>query len=136
MRHVSSLILRLCLITAFGAPVLAQDAPPKEAFRAIHLVNLKSPADVAAVQAALADLNKAMANAGYPDVRYRLYKVVGKQAGGYAYLWESSWPGGDVYDKVHQHPEWIASSRKHPELDALMKDEVYNRYVEVPAAKK
>ena len=78
MRHVTSLILHLYLIAAFGAPVLAQDAPPKEAFKAVHLVNLKSPADVAALQAALADLNKAMANAGYPDIRYRLYKVVGK----------------------------------------------------------
>ena len=136
MRHVTSLILHLCLITAFAAPALAQDAPPKEAFKAVHLVNLKSPADVAALQAAIADLNKAMANAGYRDIKYRLYKVTGKQAGAYGYLWESSWPGGDVYDKVHKNAEWIASSQKHPEIDALMKDEVYNRYVEVPTAKK
>ena len=129
-------MVHLSLIAAFATPVLAQDAPPQEAFKAVHLVNLKSPADLAALQAALADLNKAMANAGYPDIRYRLYKVAGKQAGAYAYLWESSWPGGEVHEKVHKHPEWIASSKKHPELDALMKDEVYNRYVEVPAAKK
>jgi len=29
-----------------------------------------------------------------------------------------------------------ASSQKHPELERLMKDEVYNRDVEVPVAKK
>lgn len=135
MRHVRSLIPHLFLIAAFGATVLAQDAPPKEAFKAVHLVNLKSPADVAALQAALADINKVVANAGYRDVRYRLYKVTGKQAGTYGYLWESSWPGGEVYDKVHKSAEWSASSKKHPGLDVLMKDEVYNRYVEVPTAK-
>ncbi len=136
MRHVTSLILHLVVIAAFGTPVLAQDAPPKEAFKAVHLMNLKSPADVTAVQVAIADMNKAVATAGYPNIRYRLYKVVGKQAGAFAYLWESSWPGGDVYDKVHNHPEWIASSQRHPELAAYMKDEVYNRYVEVAAGKK
>jgi hypothetical protein len=136
MKYVRSLILHLLLIAAFGTPVLAQDAPPKEAFKTVHLVNLRSPADVAALQAAIADMNKVVANAGHPDVRYRLYKVIGKQAGPYGYLWESSWPGGEAYDRVHKHPEWIASSKKHPELDVLMKDEVYNRYVEVPAAKK
>jgi hypothetical protein len=136
MKHVRSLIPHLFLIAAFGATVLAQDAPPKEAFKTVHLANLKSAADVAALQAAIADMNKVVANAGYRDVRYRLYKVTGKQAGAYAYLWESSWPGGDAYDKVHKSAEWTASSKKHPELDALMKDDLYNRYVEVPTAKK
>ena len=136
MKHARRLIPHLFLIAAFGAMVLAQDAPPKGPFKTVHLTNLKSAADVAALQTAIADMNKAVASAGHRDVRYRLYKVSGEQAGTYGYLWESSWPGGDVYDKVHKHPEWIASSRKHPELDGLMKDEVYNRYVEVPAAKK
>jgi hypothetical protein len=135
MKHVNSLILHLVLIAAFGMPVLAQDAPPKEAFRAVHLVSLK-PSDVPALQGVIADMNEAVANAGYPTIRYRLYKVIGKQAGAHSYLWESSWPSGEVYDKVHNHPAWIASTRKHPELEALMKDEVYNRYVEVSAGKK
>lgn len=136
MRHVRSLVPQLFLLATFGATVLAQDPPPKEAFKAVHLVNLKSPADVAALQASLADINKVVANAGYRDVRYRLYKVIGKQAGAYAYLWESSWPGGEVYAKVHQSAEWSAASKKHPELDVLMKDEIYNRYVEVSPATK
>ena len=136
MRQVHSLVLHLVVIAAFATPALAQDAPPKEAFKALHLVTLKSAADVTTLQAAIADMNKAVATAGHPDIRYRVYKVFGKQAGAHNYLWESSWPSGDVYQKVHEHPEWVAASRKHPELEALMKGEVYNRYVEVPAAKK
>ena len=136
MKHARRLIPHLFLIAAFGAMVLAQDAPPKGPFKTVHLTNLKSPADVAALQAAIADMNKVVANAGYRDVRYRLYKATGQQAGAYGYLWESSWPSGDAYDKVHKSAEWTASTQKHPELDALMKDDIYNRYVEVRTGKK
>lgn len=129
------LALSVALCATLASTVLAQEAPPKEAFKAVHLVTLKSAADVASLQAALDDLNAAVAEAGYPDVRYRLYKVVGKQAGDYSHLWESSWPGGAVYDKVHKSAEWQAAAKKHPEMAALMKSEVYNRYVEVPSAK-
>ena len=114
MKHVRRLIPCLFLISAFAAMVLAQDAPPKGPFKTVHLTNLKSAADVTALQAAIADMNKVVANAGYRDVRYRLYKVSGEQAGAYGYLWESSWPGGDAYDKVHKSAEWTASTTKHP----------------------
>jgi len=136
MRHVTSRIVPLVLIALFATSAVAQDAAPKEPFKAMHLVTLKTPADIAALQAAITDMNKAVATAGYPGIRYRLYKVVGKQAGEYSYLWESTWPGGEVYDKVHNHPEWIATTKRHPKLDVLMKDQIYNRYVEVLAAKK
>ena len=51
------------------------------------------------------------------------------------YMWESSWPSGAVYDEVHKTPAYQAATEKHPEMDELMKTEVYNRYVEVTAAR-
>jgi hypothetical protein len=81
-------------------------------------------------------MNAVVAKAGHPDVRYRLYKVVGKQSGNYNYLWESTWPSGDVYDKVHKSAGWESAMKRHPQADDLMKGEVYNRYVEVAPAKK
>ena len=131
MKHVR--IVVLCVIVLFpmcAARAQTQDATPKGAFKAVHLVNLKTPADVATLQSAIADMNTAIAKAGAKDVRYRLYKVTGTQAGIQAYMWESSWPSGEVYDKVHKSAEWIAASKKHP-LDAVTTDEIYNRYVEV-----
>jgi hypothetical protein len=136
MNRVTSLILPFVLVGAFGTAVRSQEAPPKEPFKTVHLANLKSAADVAALQAAIADMNKVVADAGHRDIRYRLYKVTGKQAGPHGYLWESSWPSGDAYDKIHQSAAWMSSMQKHPQLDAIMKDELYNRYVEVTAAKK
>lgn len=128
--------LSAVLSVTLGASALAQEAPPGGPFRAVHLVDLKSPAQVAQLQAALDDMNRAIAAAGFPNIRYRLYKVVGKQNGNYNYLWESSWPSGDVYNEVHKNEAWLAATKRHPEIDVLMKDEVYNRYVEVAPAKK
>ena len=132
MKQSKRIALLLVLSAVLGTIVLAQEAPPKEPFRTVHLVALASAAEAAVLQAALEDVNAVMAQAGHPDVRYRLYKVVGEQAGPYNYLWESSWPGGEAYDKVHKSQEFIAVWKKHPEVETLMKNEVYNRYVEVP----
>lgn len=130
------IVLSVVLSAALGAVAFAQEPPPEGPFKAVHLVGLKSPADVAQLQTALEDMNRAVAAAGFSNIRYRLYKVVGKQDGNYNYLWESSWPSGDVYTRVHKSEDWLAATRKHPEIETLMKDEVYNRYVEVMPAKK
>jgi hypothetical protein len=60
-----------------------------------------------------------------------LYKVSGKQAGDYNYMWEAAFPSGSVYDAVHKSPDFLAAIKKHPEVEQLRKNEVYNRYVEV-----
>ncbi|PYR88312.1 MAG: hypothetical protein DMF84_28705 [Acidobacteria bacterium] len=129
-------VTRLVLIAAFAVTALAQDAPPKEPFKTVHLVNITSPADVAAMQETIADLNAVVAKAGYSDTRYRLFKVTGTQAGTYNYLLESSWPGGEAYDQVHRSPEWLAAAQKHPDFPRITKDQVYNRYVEVLPTKR
>ena len=125
----------MLVMSALAAPAFAQETPPKEPFKAVHLLNLKSDADVAALQRGIADQNAVVEKVGVRDTKYRLYKVSGKQNGAYTYLMESSWSGAEAYDKVHKSPEWQALSKKHPGLDPIMKDEVYNRYVEVRPAK-
>jgi hypothetical protein len=127
---LATIVLGMVVISA-----AAQDPPPAPAFKAVHLTNL-TPQQVAALQAWMADMNAAIAKAGHPDIRYRLHKVTGTQSGKYEYMWESSWPGGDAYSRIHNSPEWKAVSEKHPGLEALMQDEVYNRYVEVLPEKR
>ena len=130
MTYFRLLVLAAALLAAAPPSGLAQEAPPTEAFKAVHLTTL-TPQQVAALQAWMRDINAAIEKAGHKDVRYRLYKVTGKQSGRYEYLWESSWPSGQVYKAVHDSPEWKAVGAKHPGLDQLLKDEIYNRYVEV-----
>lgn len=134
MRRRNWMLLLVLLVAVLRTGTRAQEPTPKEAFKAVHLVTLTS-ADVATLLSALADINAAVAKAGHPEVRYRLYRVVGKQAGNHNYMWVSSWPSGAVYDKVHQSPVWQTATKKHPQMEQLMKNEVYNRYVEVASAK-
>jgi hypothetical protein len=129
------LIIGVVLVGMTLISAVAQEAPPAQAFKAVHLTNL-TPEQVAALQAWMTDMNAAMAKAGHPEIRYRLYKVIGKQAGKYEYLWESSWPSGDVYTKIHNSPEWRAVVERHSGIDAVLRDETYNRYVEVMPEKR
>src|SRR5262249_20681262 len=85
-RTFATVVVFLGLIAAG----LAQEAPPKEPFKAMHLLNLKSEADVAAMLRGIADQNTVVEKMGIRDTKYRLYKVVGKQNGSYTYLMESS----------------------------------------------
>lgn len=113
----------------------AQEPPPAQAFKAVHLANL-TPQQVAALQAWMADMNAVIAKAGHKEIRYRLYKVTGTQSGRYEFIWESAWPSGEVYTKIHNRPEWKAVADRHPGLDGVMRDEIYNRYVEVMPEKR
>ena len=124
------LLLMLC-----ATPAAAQEAPPSSAFRAIHLMEL-TDSEAETVQTALADFNSVLAKMGYADIRYRLYKVFGPQAGRYNYLWESVWPSGQIYQKVHDSAEWVSVAERNSALNALMKDELYNRFVEVAPLKR
>lgn len=134
MKHLRFFALSVFLATTI-VTVAAQEPPPAGAFRAVHLVSL-TPQQVAALQAWMADMNAVIAKAGHKEVRYRVYKVTGKQSGKYDFMWESVWPSGDVYLKIHNLPEWKSVADRHPGVNELTKDEIYNRYVEVTPAKR
>lgn len=130
MTNLKSLSVVVSLLVVTCVPAGAQDPAPTGAFRAVHLVNL-TPQQVSVLQAWMADMNTMIAKAGHKEVRYRLFRVTGKQAGPYEYMWESAWPSGEVYKKIHDNPQWKAVGARHPDVDAVLKEEIYNRYVEV-----
>ena len=127
------------LFVALLTPVSAQDSPPppKEPFKAVHVLNLKSDADLAALVAWMTEANAIVAKMGVRDTKYRLYKVAGQQAGTFAYLLESAWSGGDAYEKTHKSADFQALQNKHPKMATILSDDnqIYNRYVEVPLKK-
>jgi hypothetical protein len=136
MRLARWIAFAFALIATIGtAAPRAQEPAPQQAFKTVHLVTL-TDAEASTLSTALGDVNAAVAQAGHPEVRYRLFKVAGKQAGSHSHVWEASWPGGAVYDKVHASPAVKAAIAKHPVVEELRKNEVYNRYVEVTAAKR
>ena len=136
MNRSASLIIRFAFYATAGlASAMAQseDLPPDQPFQAVHLINVPSADAEKQLLAALTDINAAIAKAGCPKCGYHLWKVAGTQAGGYNYLWTSSWPGREVYIKVHTSADYQTAIGRHHDLESIMRSQTYNRYVEVTA---
>jgi hypothetical protein len=102
------------------------------ALKSHHLFNLPAGITEADFVAVLRDMNSAVAEAGYPEAGYRLWKVTGEQAGEYAYLWEGNWPSQAAYDSIHNHAAYVAAADSVPsEFGIPQEAQVYNRYVEI-----
>ena len=129
MTRATLFLSLLCLIltTSAGAQEQSADRP----FKTIHLVTLDS-AQEAKLTGTIVQFNAAIVKAGFPNAQYRLYKVEGKQQGQYSHLWEASWSGQAEYEKIHSLPVYQEASAALKNLMPLMKDEVYNRFVEIP----
>src|SRR5262249_45256325 len=110
------------------------DTPPNQPFQAIHLIKLEA-GDADKLAAALTDANAAIVKAGCKTCIYRLWKVTGTQNGPFNYIWSSMWPGRQVYEKVHNDAGYQAALKKHPEVDEISKNQVYNRLIEVKTTK-
>lgn len=128
------LITAAAVATVLVATVGAQHSAsgPGPALKSHHLLNLPASVTEAELAGALGAMNAAIAEAGYPDAGYRLWKVTGEQAGDYAYLWEGNWPNQEAYDIIHSHPAYIAAGERWDSAFVpLMEVQVYNRYVEI-----
>ncbi len=127
MRRMIPLVVG-CLL----AVTARAEAPPRTAFKTVHLFNLASASAEAQLLSDLGDVNAAIAQAGHPDSRYRVWKVAGEKQGAHAYLWESTWADRATYDKVHAHSAFQAAlKRATPSLQAALTDHVYNQYTEL-----
>jgi hypothetical protein len=112
--------LRLTLVAvpalAIAPSLFAQNAQvPEGPFKSVHLVSLDT-AQEAKLTRTIGEVNRALSKAGYPNLRYRVYKVSGEQKGPYTHIWEASWSGRAEYEKVHQLPVYKEMSALLNEL--------------------
>ena len=138
MPKTASFLLGAALCVAgLLRPALAQnnDEPPNQPFQAVHLIKLPTDDAAKAFAAALADINAAIAKAGCRTCVYHLWKVYGTQSGEHNYLWISTWPGRDVYNKIHNDAGYQAAINRHQNLNPAQDTQIYNRYVEVTSGK-
>ena len=107
-----------------------EDGSTSKVFRAVHLVNLKSPDSEAEFVTMLNDFNMVVAEVGYPNIRYNLWKERGDREGQFKYIFESTWSDQATYDKVHDNEKYQAVFEKYKtRYEELIKEEVYSRYV-------
>jgi hypothetical protein len=131
------MLRRVFLLPACFAVLLVAGVTAKQrvspALKSHHLFNLPATITEAEFAAVLGDLNSAIAEAGYPEAGYRLWKVTGEQVGDYTYLWEGNWPSQAAYDTIHDHAAYAAAIERIPSsFDAMEEAQIYNRYVEIP----
>jgi hypothetical protein len=113
---------------------LAQEPPPPEGpFQAIHVIRVdtqKTDAEKTLLKA-ISAMNQAIVKAGCRECIYHLWKGSIEQPGGGIYLQISAWPGRAVYDRIHNSAEYAEASKSWSELRSVVKEEFYNRYVEI-----
>ncbi len=100
-------------------------------FLAHHLFNLPAEQEGLLMEI-IGEHNAVFYDLGYPDVRYTIWRIAGdwEQQGEYRYVQMSIYPSREVYDQLHEAPEYKALGEKWADapLDVV---ELYNRYEEV-----
>ena len=85
---------RLVMIAPFLALVFLTSPAHSQkahglAYKSIHLMKLTSSNAEASLLQKLAEANKLYVRLGYPNIRYRVWKISGEQSGTFTHIWES-----------------------------------------------
>lgn len=98
------------------------------ASKSVHLFDLPAGITEAEWSAALTDMNSVIAELGYSDAGYFLYKTENAGAKDYRYYFEGVWPSDEVYAKIHENPAYLAVSEKYgPLYEKIKTVEIYRR---------
>ncbi len=125
-------IVSIVVLVFLTASIYPQK-PSGPAYKTVHLLKLTTSKAENDLLKGLGEANKLFGQLGYPNIRYRVWKVSGTPSGGFTHLWESEWPDKSAYDKIHELKEFTDSwARYEKEFEAIEKDQVYNRFEEMP----
>ena len=99
-----TIVLCVMIILSCSAPQEQHQSAPDvgAALKSVHHFNLPSEITEAQLASALSTMNKVVADLGYPDAGYRLWKVRDGRDAEYQYLFEGNWPGQKGYDVIHE----------------------------------
>ena len=131
---MKSKIFNIAFATLVAMASLAfaiQEGTNQAGFTTAHYFNLE-PSDEAKLLTFMQDFNQLFTKLGYPNVKYRLWRITNDTTAQRSYRWDAVWPNRAAYDKVHQDESYKKLLEKHrPAFDALVKDHLYYRLVEV-----
>lgn len=129
MRSGAILGIFVLTLSASGLRAAALAGP---AYRTVHTFSLPSAQDEAKLLSVLEEFNQVIARLGAREARYRLWKIQGAEAGLSGYMYESTWPSLEVYDRVHGEAAYKKVLEKNlPFLREILKNEIYDKVVEL-----
>jgi hypothetical protein len=122
----------VCIGIARSRATAAQPGGAGSGFKTVHLFNVKGPAEEQELKGVLAEFNGLFVKLGFPQCRYRLWKVPQPVAEKQLYLWESDWADRKTYDDIHKNVEFLKLVKERfVQLEALLKDHGYTQYQEI-----
>ncbi|WP_242083532.1 hypothetical protein [Aestuariivivens sediminis] len=128
-------IIAVVFIIAIPARVLGQEMSKKEnstivGYKTVHLINIISVEDEAEFIAIADDFNRVVAELGYQNIRYHFWKEARSHEGQYKYIFESTWPDQDTYDKVHEYEKFkLVWEKNYAKWKKMIAEDIYNRYI-------
>ena len=129
------LIIIMLFSFAIHSIVFGQEMTRKEeyhvvGYRTVHLVNLKSVDDETEIVAIADDFNNVVAELGYQNICFKFWKETGEREGQYKYIFESTWPDKETYDKVHEYEKFkVVWEKSYAKWIKMIEEDIYNRYI-------
>ena len=81
-----------------------------------HLLNLKNEEALKRLQEPLKEINEVLAEMGYPECGYVVYKVTPDYKSVYTHIMEGRWTSEEVYELTHNHPKYKEVFEKYSGL--------------------
>jgi hypothetical protein len=129
----------LAMLLVVLAPHLNSGGQEGPAIKTIHVFNLSSPQEEARLRAILNEFNQLFSTLGFPNVSYRLWRLQEEWPGqfSYRYVYDSTWPDRETYDKVHQNIAYQKLLEKHLMFfTQVLNNEIYGEYLELEFSEK
>jgi uncharacterized protein (TIGR02246 family) len=96
--------------------------------RSIHLFDLPTGLSEAEWLNVINEINSALAENGYPDAKYNMYKTNDDQVKNYRYFFEGVWPSEEVYQKVRENAAIKAAyDKSQAQYDKIKANEIYRK---------
>jgi hypothetical protein len=96
--------------------------------KSIHLLQLENEDALKKLEQPLKEINETLAEMGYPECGYVIYKVNDDNESDYTHIMEGCWLSKEVYDITHNHPKYKALSEKYGEIfEGALQNEEYFR---------
>ena len=84
--------------------------------KSAHLLKLENEEILSKLKQPITEMNKLLADMGYPECGYVIYKVNDDYESEYTHIMEGSWLSKEVYDITHEDPRYQEAFEKYRDL--------------------
>ena len=127
---ISVTFLVLLSLSNYSNSSKCEESTGSEVFKAVHLINLRVETSEVELLKILNEFNEVIVELGYPNIKCQLWKERSDRQGKYKYIFESTWPSQEIYDKIHNSDIFKKTAKKYKKkYGEVITEDIYNRYI-------